>query len=102
MTENSKVKKNNAGNVGKIIFRTMAEYGFLSAGIIAAVIGAVAAALIPPLVLGYIVDTLAMGELPPVGMAFLYFGRASHCVRTEDNPRIEKQPYGKACQAVSR
>ena len=74
MTENSKVKKNNAGYVGKIIFRTMAEYGFLSAGIIAAVIGAVAAALIPPLVLGNIVDTLTLGELPSVGMAFLYFG----------------------------
>ena len=41
MTENSKVKKDNARNVGMIIFRTMAEHGFLSAGIIAAVIGAV-------------------------------------------------------------
>lgn len=72
--ENSKVNKNNAGYVGKIIFHTMARYGLLSAGIIAAVVGAVVVALIPPLVLGNIVDTLASGEMLSAGMAFLYFG----------------------------
>ncbi len=72
--KNNKVKTNNAGYVGKIIFHTMTRYGFLSAGIIAAVVGAVVVALIPPLVLGNIVDTLASGEMLSAGMALLYFG----------------------------
>ena len=72
--EKSKVKKNKAGHVGGIILRTVTGYGFLSAGIIAAVVGAVVVALIPPLVLGNIVDTLASGEMLSVGMALLYFG----------------------------
>ena len=43
--------RKKGGHVGSIILHTVTGYGFLSAGILIAVVGAVVLALIPPLVL---------------------------------------------------
>lgn len=69
-SENSRKK---GGHVGSIILHTVTGYGFLSVGILIAVVGAVVLALIPPLVLGDIVDTLTTGGSLPVQMVVLYF-----------------------------
>lgn len=61
------------GHVGGIILHTAAGYGFLSAGIVTAVVGAVVLALLPPLILGNIVDTLTTGKNLPLHMVVLYF-----------------------------
>ena len=61
------------GHVGAIILHTAARYGFLSAGIVTAVVGAVLLALLPPLILGNIVDTLTTGKNLPLHMVVLYF-----------------------------
>lgn len=68
--ENSRKK---GGHVGSIILHTVTGYGFLSAGIFIAVVGAVVLALIPPLVLGDIVDTLTTGSTLPFRMVVFYF-----------------------------
>lgn len=68
--ENSRKK---GGHVGSIILHTVTGYGFLSAGIFIAVVGAVVLALIPPLVLGDIVDTLTTGNTLPLRMVVFYF-----------------------------
>ena len=58
--------RKKGGHVGSIILHTVTGYGFLSAGILIAVVGAVVLALIPPLVLGDIVDTLTTGSTLPL------------------------------------
>lgn len=68
--ENSRKK---GGHVGSIILHTVTGYGFISAGILIAVVGAVVLALIPPLVLGDIVDTLTTGNTLPLRMVVFYF-----------------------------
>ena len=65
--------RKKGGHVGSIILHTVTGYGFLSAGILIAVVGAVVLALIPPLVLGDIVDTLTTGSTLPLRMVVLYF-----------------------------
>ncbi len=65
--------RKKGGHVGSIILHTVTGYGFLSAGILIAVVGAVVLALIPPLVLGDIVDTLTAGNTLPLRMVVLYF-----------------------------
>ena len=65
--------RKKGGHVGSIILHTVTGYGFLSAGILIAVVGAVVLALIPPLVLGDIVDTLTTGNTLPLRMVVLYF-----------------------------
>ena len=66
-------ERKKSGHVGSIILHTVTGYGFLSVGILIAVVGAVVLALIPPLVLGDIVDTLTTGGSLPVQMVVLYF-----------------------------
>ena len=66
-------ERKKSGHVGSIILHTVTGYGFLSAGILIAVVGAVVLALIPPLVLGDIVDTLTTGSSLLVQMVVLYF-----------------------------
>ena len=94
--------RKKGGHVGSIILHTVTGYGFLSAGILIAVVGAVVLALIPPLVLGDIVD----------GCFVFYYacddryygigkGGTSHRIWTEDNTCCAKQPHGKAHKAVS-
>lgn len=65
--------RKKGGHVGSIILHTVTGYGFLSAGILIAVVGAVVLVLIPPLVLGDIVDTLTTGNTLPLRMVVLYF-----------------------------
>ncbi len=57
-----------------IIFATIRKQKILSAGIVCMVVGAVVSALIPPLILARIVDTLTAGKR--VGFSFIvfYFG----------------------------
>ncbi len=59
--------------VKKVIFQTVKKQKLLSAGIICAVVGAVVAALIPPLVLAKIIDTITAGKAAAFGMILLYF-----------------------------
>ncbi len=65
--------RKKGGHVGSIILHTVTGYGFLSAGILIAVVGAVVLELIPPLVLGDIVDTLTTGNTLPLRMVVFYF-----------------------------
>ena len=65
--------RKKGGHVGSIILHTVTGYGFLSAGILIAVEGAVVLALIPPLVLGDIVDTLTTGSTLSLRMVVFYF-----------------------------
>ena len=65
--------RKKGGHVGSIILHTVTGYGFLSAGMLIAVVGAVVLALIPPLVLGDIVDTLTTGSTLPLRMVVFYF-----------------------------
>ena len=59
--------------VKSIILNTVKKQKLLSIGIICAVIGAVVAALIPPLVLAGIIDTITSGKAAAFGMIVLYF-----------------------------
>ncbi len=86
----------------------MKKQKWLSLGIVLAVVGTVVTALIPPLILARIVDTITGGNKAAVYILVLYFamlaltgfmesakGRASDCIRTEDYPCSSKQSYGK-------
>ncbi len=72
MKLNAKENK-KGGHVGGIILHTVTGYGLLSAGIVVAVVGAVVLALLPPLILGDIVDTLTVGKTLLLHMVVLYF-----------------------------
>ena len=72
-TNENKNENKKSGYVGGIILHTAAGYGFLSAGIVIAVVGAVVLALLPPLILGDIVDMLTTGKNLPLHMVILYF-----------------------------
>lgn len=63
-----------ANSVTAVILRTVRKYWLLSAGILITVVGTILAALIPPLVLGQIVDTITQGAAAPVSLIILYFG----------------------------
>lgn len=64
------MKKNQVKNV---IWKTVLQQKWLSIGIVLAVIGAVVTALIPPLVLAKIVDTITAGKNVVFWSIFLYF-----------------------------
>lgn len=59
--------------VKSVILETIKKQKMLSVGILTAVIGAVVAALIPPLILAKIIDTVTAGMSGPVSVHFLYF-----------------------------
>ncbi len=61
------------GMVRNVIFDTVKEQKWLSLGIVVAVVGAVVAALIPPLILAKIVDTITAGTGVSVPFIVLYF-----------------------------
>lgn len=69
--DTSKSKK--SGYVGRIILHTVTGHALLLAGIVISVVGAVVLALLPPLILGNIVDTLTIGKTLPFQMVVLYF-----------------------------
>ncbi len=61
-------------SAGKVIFKTIKSKWLLTAGIVVTVVGAIVAALIPPLILARIIDTITAGKLPELYMVLLYFG----------------------------
>ena len=62
------------GRVRTVIWNTVKCQKWLSAGILCAVVGAVVVALLPPLILGKIVDTITAGRMVPFAIILLYFG----------------------------
>lgn len=61
------------GMVRNVIFDTVKKQKWLSLGIVVAVVGAVVATLIPPLILAKIVDTITAGTGVSVPFVVLYF-----------------------------
>lgn len=60
-------------NVSRVIWQTIKQHICLSLGILCAVAGAIGMDLLPPLLLGRLIDRLAQGESLPLGLAVLYF-----------------------------
>ncbi len=69
-----KTKGNKTGQVKSVIWQTVKAYKWLSLGIVLAVVGAVVTALIPPLILARIVDTITGGKSAAFYMLVLYLG----------------------------
>ena len=68
-----KNKRQNVKNVRSVIRQTVTGYAGLSLGIVLAVAGAIVTALLPPWILGSIVDTITAGNAVPVALVILYF-----------------------------
>ena len=68
-----KNKRQNVKNVRSVIRQTVTDYAGLSLGIVLAVAGAIVTALLPPWILGSIVDTITTGNAVPVALVILYF-----------------------------
>ena len=68
-----KNKRQNVKNVRSVIRQTVTGYAGLSLGILLAVVGAIVTALLPPWILGSIVDTITVGNAVPVALVILYF-----------------------------
>ena len=66
-------KRQNVKNVRSVIRQTVTGYAGLSLGIVLAVAGAIVTALLPPWILGSIVDTITAGNAVPVALVILYF-----------------------------
>lgn len=64
----------NQENIRTVLLRTVQRNIWLSLGIVLMVVGAVVAALLPPLLLAKIVDTLTAGMPASLGAVLLYFG----------------------------
>ncbi len=62
-----------SNQVRTIIFQTVKRQKTLSLGILAAVIGAIVTDLLPPLILGKIIDTITAGKAVTFAMIVLYF-----------------------------
>lgn len=76
MQKNKQMQKNkrqNVKNVRSVIRQTVTGYAGLSLGILLAVAGAIVTALLPPWILGSIVDTITAGNAVPVALVMLYF-----------------------------
>ena len=76
MQKNKQMQKNkrqNVKNVRIVIRQTVTGYAGLSLGIVLAVAGAIVTALLPPWILGSIVDTITAGNVVPVALVILYF-----------------------------
>ena len=76
MQKNKQMQKNkrqNVKNVRSVIRQTVTGYAGLSLGIVLAVAGAIVTALLPPWILGSIVDTITAGNAVPVALVVLYF-----------------------------
>lgn len=58
--------------VNRIIFQTVKKQKILSVGILCAVVGAVVAALIPPIILAKMIDRITAGKTADFGMILLY------------------------------
>lgn len=76
MQKNKQMQKNkrqNVKNVRSVIRQTVTGYAGLSLGIVLAVAGAIVTVLLPPWILGSIVDTITAGNVVPVALVILYF-----------------------------
>lgn len=76
MQKNKQMQKNkrqNVKNIRSVIRQTVTGYAGLSLGIVLAVAGAIVTALLPPWILGSIVDTITAGNAVPVALVILYF-----------------------------
>ena len=62
-----------SNQVRTIIFQTVKKQKILSFGILAAVIGAIVTDLLPPMILGKIIDTITAGKAVTFAMIVLYF-----------------------------
>ena len=68
-----KIAKAKKRQVKGVIWKTVLQQKWLSMGIVFAVAGAVVTALIPPLILAKIVDTVTAGKAVTFWVIFLYF-----------------------------
>ena len=76
MQKNKQMQKNkrqNVKNVRSVIRQTVTGYAGVSLGIVLAVVGAIVTALLPPWILGSIVDTITVENAVPVALVILYF-----------------------------
>ena len=64
----------NRKSVSSIIWRTIRKKSFLSAGIVFAVAASVVTALLPPLILGKVIDMITAGKEPALILILSYFG----------------------------
>ena len=64
----------NKETAGSIVMHTVWEKKWLSLGILVAVCTAIVTALLPPLILGDVVDSLTQGQQVNIGIIVLYFG----------------------------
>lgn len=93
--------------VKSVILETIKKQKMLSAGILTAVIGAVVAALISPLILAKIIDIVTAGNEAAFSVILLYFvllaltgileaarGRTPDGVWSENHTCTKKQPDG--------
>lgn len=60
--------------VSSVICYTMKKQKCLSFGIVCTVLGAIVAALLPPLILGNVIDLMTLGKAVPLSDILLYFG----------------------------
>ena len=74
MDRREKTRMKNSEQVKSVIFRTAGNYKWLSLGIAVSVCGAVVTSLIPPLILGKIIDGLTAGQALAFSMVLSYFG----------------------------
>ncbi len=74
MDRREKTRMKNSEQVKSVIFRTAGNHKWLSLGIAVSVCGAVVTSLIPPLILGKIIDGLTAGQALAFSMVLSYFG----------------------------
>ena len=74
MDRREKTRMKNSEQVKSVIFRTAGNHKWLSLGIAVSVCGAVVTSLIPPLILGKIIDGLTTGQALAFSMVLSYFG----------------------------
>ena len=103
MQKNKQMQKNkrqNVKNVRIVIRQTVTGYAGLSLGIVLAVAGAIVTALLPPWILGSIVDTITAGNAVPVALVILYFAFTVLTGLTESlRERSEERRVGKECRS---
>lgn len=68
------MKQNSSKTVHGVVFDTIRRQPVLCTVLALAVVGAVVASLLPPLVLGRVVDRLTAKQAVPLALAFGYFG----------------------------
>ena len=64
----------NKKSVSHVIWQTIKKKSLLSAGIVFAVAASVVTALLPPLILGKVIDMITAGQEPALILIFSYFG----------------------------